>query len=586
MESKKFNVFAMLMVVVMCAFSIFIGLRNGKGEDGENGKSAYELAVEQGLFSGTELEYLQSLQGKDGSNITIEDVYKAYLKQNNLKESDCSLADFINVYYPDALLDEATEKALSEFATAQALRSTVDIVYSCYMNSAIISATPNVLQTNDGNKDVYVIEETNQAPIGISSGSGVIYQVNENTAYIITNYHVVYVSNYSNDDSYRVYYDEKAGEYFTATYDESKVGTATSGGYYPFLGGTTSKYILKSDVTLAPNETHFLESYEVYLYGYQEQEYALSATFVGGSAENDIAILKIDKNSTNENNKRIFTEDYKQVTLGDSTALAVGESAIAIGNPLLANTSEVDTSSVTTVQEYVAAYKQSYVDALCLTATDGVVSNISEYQIFGALSYGGEDVKMRLIRVSSAINAGNSGGGLYDLEGNLIGIVNGKIASSDYDNVGYAIPVNVAVNLADRIIAECEGFSGKTKISAITAKNLGLTLKTSRAGEKAPYYDEETLQWVNESSVVVESVSAIKIAGLAGIKTGDFINSIEIESKTYSLNNDYDFDDVMLKVSEEITSIKLNVTTQNASGTLETKIVELVLNESLFSEVV
>ena len=117
----------------MCAFTVFMSIKNSSGNDGIDGKSSYELAVERGLFSGTELEYLQSLQGKNGSSITIEDVYYAYLRENELTTDDCSLAKFINTYYPNTLIDDETEKALSEFATAQALRSTVDIVYSFYI---------------------------------------------------------------------------------------------------------------------------------------------------------------------------------------------------------------------------------------------------------------------------------------------------------------------------------------------------------------------------------------------------------------------------------------------------------------------
>ncbi len=584
MESKKFNIFATLMIVVMCTFSIFIGFRDNSGADGMNGKSSYELAVEKGLFSGTELEYLQSLQGKDGSNVTINDVYKAYLKENDLTEENCTLREFINTYYPGTIIDSETEKTLAEYATQKGLRSTVDITYSCFMNTPIINATPNSLASTGDS--VYVIEESNQVSVGISAGSGVIYQINSDTAYIITNYHVVYIGNYSNDNSYRVYYNTSTQEYFTGTYDASKVETATSGGF-PFFGQTTQKYILQSDITLAPTATHFASTYDIYLYGYQNAEYALSAQFVGGSAENDIAILKIDKNAST-NNKRIFTEDYKAAAVGDSTKLSIGESVVAIGNPLLANTSSVDTSTISTVQEYVSAYKQSYIDALCLTATGGEVSNISEYQVFGALIYGENDANMRLIRVSSAINAGNSGGGLYDLDGRLIGIVNGKIASSDYDNVGYAIPVNIATAIADRVIAECAGVSGDINIKIITADTLGLTLKTSKDGDKAPYYDESKLQWVTDACVSVKNITPTGIASLAGIKKGDIINSIKIGTDVYELHNDYDFDNVLLKLAlpTTTTTITLNVTTSNGLGSTTTHDVVLTISASNFVKLV
>ncbi len=578
MESKKVNIFAFIMIAVMCAFTIFISVRNGSGQDGVDGKSSYELAVEKGLFSGTELEYLQSLQGKNGSSVTIEDVYYAYLRENDLTTNDCSLAKFINTYYPNTLIDDETEKALSEFATAQALRSTVDIVYSFYINEPIISAKPTTLSGTG--EQIYLIEESTSAPIGVSAGSGVIYKIDANTAYIITNYHVVYVDNYTNDSNYSVYYNETTGDYFTAKHDVADEFSVSSGGFF------AEQYtaVKVSDVEEAPIGTHFLNEYEVYLYGYQAEGYELSATFVGGSAENDIAILKIDKNSSNKNNERIFTEDYKAAELGDSTKLAVGENAIAVGNPLIPDTSNVDTSTITTISEYVEAYKQSYVSSLCLTATDGVVSNISEYQTFQSL-LDNSTTNMRLIRVSSAINAGNSGGGLYDIDGRLIGIVNGKIASSDYDNVGYAIPINVAINLADRIINECDGTKDNVNIKIVTAKNLGLSLAVSRAGDKSPYYDENKLEWVNSSSVLVSSVEALSLASTLEIKKGDLISSIEIGEVVYELNNDYDFNDVLLKVStpETDVQIKLNLITKDNQEKLTNRTITITLNNTYFT---
>ena len=60
--------------------------------------------------------------------------------------------------------------------------------------------------------------------------------------------------------------------------------------------------------------------------------------------------------------------------------------------------------------------------------------------------------EMRVIRVDTAVNPGNSGGGLFNSKGELIGIVNAKIISSDVENIGYAIPSSVAINVADNII--------------------------------------------------------------------------------------------------------------------------------------
>ena len=589
MDSKKFNIFSMFMVVVMCVVTMFVAFNKNTADDGRNGKSSYELALENGLIPSTmtELEYLLSLQGKDGSDVTVEDLYHTYLSAKNLTETQCTLADFIETYYPEYLLqvEDGSKLTLTELASQQALRSTVDILYAGYMNSAVINAYEVEIQDSETNEEyeAYAIEETTSAPVCLSAGSGVIYKVGTDTAYIITNYHVCYVDNYSNDPTYRVYYNEDTDEYFTATYDESKVDQAIQSVGW---GTTTIDYIKKTDAVKAPIETHFMETYEVYFHGYQTEEYALSAKFVGGSADNDIAVLKIEKSAT-KNNELIFTEDYKAAAIGDSSALSVGKEVIAVGNPLLANTN-IDTSTLNTIAEYVNAYKDTYIEALCLTVTGGEVSNISEYQDFGSIIKPNEASIMRLIRVSSAINAGNSGGGLYDLHGRLVGIVNGKISSSSYDNVGYAIPINKAAAIADRVIAECTGISGTVQFKATTETKLGLSVETSKSGTEKPYYDETKLQWINKNSVVIKSLSN-SVLYAEGVAVGDTLVSVAFGGETYNLYNDYDLNDTLLKLASvsgaNTTTITLNFE-KNAGGSVQAKSVTLTLDADDFEIVI
>lgn len=571
MENKKFNVFALFMMIFMCAFSVFIGLRSNDGKDGTNGLSAYELAVRSGEFSGTELEYLESLSGKDGKSVTVEDLYNAYLKLHNKTNAEYTFSQFISDYYKDSVLDSGESQTKRQISTSQALRSTVDICYSSFMNTNIIA----LASTNNSN--YYQIATTNQTPISVSAGSGVIYQMSEDTAYIITNYHVVYVDNYSTDSSYKVFYNQDTESYFTGTYDASKIERVTSGG---FFGGSTYTVIEKQYITEAPLYTHFLDSYDVYLYGYQTEEYKLSASFVGGSANNDIAVLKIEKQAS-KNNELIFNGNYKAVDIGDSEELSIGEDVIAIGNPLLADTSKVNTSEYKTAEEYVQGIKQAYVEALCLTATDGVVSNISEYASFESLVNPGTAVDMRLIRVSSAINAGNSGGGLYDISGRLIGIVNGKLASDSYDNVGYAIPINIASRLAKQIIAQCENSKETTRVKAITADKLGLKVKTSKSGSTAPSFDG--INWDNRNTVVVKSISATSKLYALGLRQDDTINSVTIGGKTYNLYYDYSLDNLLLLVSVPETNVVVTFNIKNKSGS---KDLELTLTSSDFAEIV
>ncbi|MBQ8451506.1 MAG: trypsin-like peptidase domain-containing protein [Clostridia bacterium] len=550
--SKKFGIFATIMIVIMSAFSIYIGISRGAGKDGMNGKSSYELAVQRGIFSGTELEYLMSLQGKDGKSVEIEDLYSAYLNEVGKTSDEYTYTEFITDYFDTLVVDDQTRATLTENATQTALRSTVDICYSYYVDSPIIYGEV----TTVNGEQVFIINNENYASIGVSAGAGVIYQMNETTAYIITNYHVAYVSNYTTNP-YRVYYDSSSQSYFTGTYDESKRETYTT---RSMLGPSYNYYGIKmSDVEYAPLETHFLSSYGVYIYGYQSAGYELSATFVGGSSTNDIAVLKIEK-SASENNAMLFNGNYKAADLGNSSQIYTGENVVAVGNPLLANTTSVNRNEYSNIADYVDGLKQTYVDALCLTSTDGVISEVSESATFQSITDSKTAMNLRLIRVSAAINAGNSGGSLFDLTGRLIGIVNGKVESSSYDNVGYAIPINIASRLADLIISQCDNTSN-TEIKVIKLNSIGIEL-----GE--PYvakadYDSSSLRWETVTYSTVKT--SIGVAAAAGISDGNIITKVEIDGTVYSssnyLKNAYDFNDLLLLISlNDVSTHTLKIT--------------------------
>ncbi|MBQ4542057.1 MAG: trypsin-like peptidase domain-containing protein [Clostridia bacterium] len=585
MDNKKFNIFALSMIVVMAVFTIYTGINKSNAKDGRDGLSAYELAVENGEFSGSEYEYLKSLHGKNGSNVTIEDVYKAYLDENNLTTADMTLSEFIMQIYPDNILDVDETATAVELSTASALRSTVDICYSFCLDKPILYVTDAVL--TGGGEAYQIITDQNYynkyASIGVSAGSGVIYKIegmetpdeSDDVAYIITNYHVVYASNYvSDEDNYRVY-NKLTIDYFgnilsetmfTATYDDADVKTTGN-----------AKYIEKVDAVEAPIETHFLDSYGIYLYGYQSAEYELSASFVGGSADNDIAVLKVERNKS-PNNAKLFEGDYKAVDLGDSKDLDEGETVIAVGNPLLVDTSNVNDRG--SAETYVNSLKDSYVKALCLTSTSGDVSAISEYTKFQSLLDPTKSVDMRLIRVSSAINAGNSGGGLYDAGGRLVGIVNGKIVSEEYDNVGFAIPINIASRLADKIIADCDG--AQTRISALqaTTASLGFTVEN---GQSDYHYDSNSGSWVRKRNVVVKESSASAVS--LGIETGKIISAISFndEQTSYNLLEFYDLNNILLMASKtETTKVVLHI--QEADSSI-TKIT-INLTDSMFKEII
>lgn len=283
-----------------------------------------------------------------------------------------------------------------------------------------------------------------------SAGSGVIYKLNvvAGSAFIITNYHVVYHSSYG-----------------------------------------------------------VSESISCYLFGMESADYAIPATFVGGSPNYDIAVLRID------DSKIIRAAGARgsiaAASLANSDYVFPGQSAIAIGNP----------------------------NASGISVTSGIVSVDSE-QLSIQSSTGSGYVQLRVIRIDTAVNSGNSGGGLFDEDGKIIGIVNAKIASTSVENIGYAIPSNVARAIADNIIDYCYG----TDCESVMRAMLGVTVTVESLSTS---YDEDTGRIERFEEVSVYEVSA---GGLAdGIfEVGDIIKRVDIGAQSFSITRQHHLIDAML----------------------------------------
>lgn len=572
MESKKFNIFAIIMVVIMCAVSIFIGVRkNDNGENFQNdiltiykkldsidekvdnsqGRSAYQIAVDGG-FEGTEGEWLLSLKGQDGVNapvqVSLMDIYNSYLDATNQTSADMDYDEFLIYYY------SVVDKYDTKTATQLAYSTTVDI---CYSYSSLTYA---IRVNGDG---TFTPLDSGSKKGGASAGAGVIYQMLDtdsnselDTAYIITNYHVAYIENYSNDPNYVVYAECVQG----------------------FTGYSVNGYFLAEDYKKTDDginklseengiSKHFLigtddQYYGIYLYGYQEAEYKLNATFVGGSADNDIAVLKIERENISQELASIFFDSgyYNEVTVGDSTDLVGGEQVIAVGNPLIPTEKT----------------EQGFIDALVLSSTTGVVSAISNTTAFESIIDSTKTVNMRLIRVDAAINSGNSGGGLYDLYGKLVGIVNSKMASSSYDNVGYAIPVNVAVGIADQVIKQCEGInpsSTNTRIKRLESQGLGFDVENGSSKSKLVTNSNGEKEWQVLYNLLVKNLETDSVGHLAGLRNDDIILEVSFDGNTYGaeqfFNTDYEFRDLLLKVNLTTNKIIFKVSRGGEIQTIE-----------------
>jgi serine protease Do len=129
---------------------------------------------------------------------------------------------------------------------------------------------------------------------------------------------------------------------------------------------------------------------------------------VGTDEQTDIAVLWIDAGQY----------ELTVATLGSSFDLVVGEDILAIGNPL---------------------------GSLGGTLTEGMISATArEISISG--------VDMTLLQISAPINPGNSGGGLFNLAGELVGVVNAKMSSTEIEGLGFAIPIDTAYEVILELI--------------------------------------------------------------------------------------------------------------------------------------
>ena len=202
-----------------------------------------------------------------------------------------------------------------------------------------------------------------------------------------------------------------------------------------------------------------------------------TATLVGEDTTSDIAVIKVD------------ADGLTPATVGNSDSLKVGQSVMAVGNPL---------------------------GELGGTVTGGMISALNRsVTIQGSSSVN----TMSLIQMDASVSPGNSGGGLFNMNGELVGIVNAKSSSSDAEGLGFAIPINDAIKVAQELLEN--GY--------VTGRPyLGITYLAVTDAQTASQLG------VNAYGVYVVEVVKGGPAEKAGLQAGDRIVSVdgtEIASK-------------------------------------------------------
>lgn len=380
----------------------------------------------------------------NGSDVTAKDLYEYY------KE----------VYNDDLTYDEFLKKYLAEPT------DNASVIGSC-LQSAVKIYTEFVEKTT---MDDWIGGNRRENKVAMYTGSGVVYQIQDDYTYIITNYHVLYDANAS-------------------AANNGKMARRIVCYLYGSEGSYTNKGV---------------DSDGLYVYDYGV--YGIECEYVGGSISNDIAVIRAETEDVQAINPNVKAAEF-------ADEYYVGETAIAIGNP----------------------------EGEGISVTEGIVSVDNEYinlQIDNAVrSY-------RSLRIDTAIYGGNSGGGLFNLKGELIGITNAGNGTDQ--NINYAIPLEIAKGTADNILHYYFGSGDNV--------GYGINLGVNVVSQNSKYvYDESSGYGTIREEIVVDSTNSGSIAAGMGLEMNDILQTFKIRSKSgetrkVTLDRNFDISDVILTI--------------------------------------
>ena len=262
-----------------------------------------------------------------------------------------------------------------------------------------------------------------------------------------------------------------AAEVYAANVN-STVGIVTSAVTTNFWGQRTtsaaagSGFLFTGDGYILTNYHVVQDANSVTVSTYDGTKY--DARIIGFDESNDVAVLKID------------AEGLTPVVIGDSDNLNVGDSVVAIGNPL---------------------------GELTFSLTSGTVSALDREVTMSS------GISMELIQTDCAINSGNSGGALFNMHGEVVGITNAKYSGSSgsgasIDNIAFAIPINDVYGIVTSIIEK--GYIEKPYI-----------------GVSVLDVSDETQKYGLPKGASVQTVTDDGPAKAAGLQVNDIITKVD-----------------------------------------------------------
>lgn len=367
--------------------------------------------------------------------------------------------------------------------------------------------------------------------INASTSSGVSQKVNASSVvptgvngaytaselYEAVNDTIVLIKVYMNQNSseYGSYYD-----YFFGYGDEPNGSKKDD---EPIYAGYGSGIVFTEDGYILTN-AHVVNDaaklvVEVNDYEDDSKTYEYEATVIGSDTSTDIAVIKIDR-----------SEKFLAAKIGDSDSLKVGQDVCAIGNPGVTG-------------DIMFAH----------TMTKGIVSGLNRVCL-------SEGYNLSLIQTDTAINSGNSGGGLFDMYGNVVGVVNSKIITDTFEGIGFALTINEAKPVMEDLLSY--GYVKSRPVLGITTVELN--------EYRAQLYGVKLTK-----GLLVSAIREDAPVSKSGLRVSDVIT--KINGTNVETVSDVQTIIGKLHVGDKITA---TVARANESGTLDSVDVEIELAES------
>ena len=260
-------------------------------------------------------------------------------------------------------------------------------------------------------------------------------------------------------------------------------------GYYGGQPQTQETESMGSGIIIGQNDTelliatnnHVVEGADSLTVSFIDNQ-AYEANIKGTDSANDLAVIAVPLSSISADTM----SQIRTAALGDSDSLRVGEQVVAIGNAL--------------------GYGQS--------VTTGIVSATNRV-LTTAADNSADSTTASYIQTDAAINPGNSGGALVNMRGEVIGINSAKLASTEVEGMGYAIPITRASSIINTLMNE----STLVRVDEANRGSLGITATTVPSSVTEAYGIP--------TGVYVSDVTAGSAAESARLRRGDVITAVD-----------------------------------------------------------